>query len=306
MRCFSCLALTLLVSAGVSLGQSPAGELRDQTGENQPRVIEEVEVTPEPFIVAHRGASYGAPENTLPAFELAWKENADAIEGDFHLTSDGEIVCIHDSSTKKYCEQNLVVASSTLKQLRALDVGKYFDERFTETKIPTLKEVLATVPKGKKIYVEVKCGPEIVPIMLKQFQESGLRKEQIVVISFNQKVVASVESKRPELKTAWLMKFKQNVDPEGKVALSPTPNSVLRDLIKIKADGVSTHPEHVTEAWVREVQKNGFEYHFWTIDQVDLATQLLKWGAGSITTNVPGKMRQGVSDAAHGKTNGTK
>ena len=55
----------------------------------------------EPFLVAHRGASHDAPENTLPAFELAWKQGADAIEGDFHLTSDGKIVCIHDFDTKR-------------------------------------------------------------------------------------------------------------------------------------------------------------------------------------------------------------
>ena len=54
-----------------------------------------------PFIVAHRGASGDAPENTLPAFERAWKQGADAIEGDFHLTADGKIVCFHDFNTRK-------------------------------------------------------------------------------------------------------------------------------------------------------------------------------------------------------------
>ena len=54
-----------------------------------------------PFIVAHRGASGEAPENTLPAFRLAWEQKADAIEGDFHLTSDGKIVCFHDSNTSR-------------------------------------------------------------------------------------------------------------------------------------------------------------------------------------------------------------
>ena len=55
----------------------------------------------DPLIVAHRGASHDAPENTLPAFELAWKQGADAIEGDFLLTKDNKIVCIHDGSTKR-------------------------------------------------------------------------------------------------------------------------------------------------------------------------------------------------------------
>ena len=62
----------------------------------------------EPFLVAHRGASHDAPENTLPAFELAWKQGADAIEGDFHLTKDGKIVCLHDYDTKRVSGTKLV------------------------------------------------------------------------------------------------------------------------------------------------------------------------------------------------------
>jgi glycerophosphoryl diester phosphodiesterase len=80
----------------------------------------------EPFIVAHRGASADAPENTLPAFELAWKQGADAIEGDFHLTRDGKIVCIHDYDTQRVSGSKRVVKDSTLDELRALDAGAWF------------------------------------------------------------------------------------------------------------------------------------------------------------------------------------
>jgi len=65
------------------------------------------------IIVAHRGASRDAPENTIPAFKLAWKQGADAIEGDFHLTKDGHIVCIHDGNTENVANTNLVVGEST-------------------------------------------------------------------------------------------------------------------------------------------------------------------------------------------------
>ena len=72
----------------------------------------------EPLIVAHRGASRDAPENTLPAFELAWAQGADAIEGDFHQTKDGQIVCIHDKDTEKVSGKRLVVRKSLLRDLR--------------------------------------------------------------------------------------------------------------------------------------------------------------------------------------------
>ena len=77
------------------------------------------------MIVAHRGASRDAPENTIPAFKLAWEQGADAIEGDFHLTKDGNIVCIHDGNTENVSNTNLVVRESTLAELRKLDVGAH-------------------------------------------------------------------------------------------------------------------------------------------------------------------------------------
>lgn len=74
-------------------------------------------------IVAHRGASFDAPENTLAAFNLAWEQGADAIEGDFYLTADQQIACIHDKTTKRTAGVELKVADSTLDQLRELEYG---------------------------------------------------------------------------------------------------------------------------------------------------------------------------------------
>ncbi|MBB06738.1 MAG: glycerophosphodiester phosphodiesterase, partial [Roseibacillus sp.] len=151
----------------------------------------------EPFIVAHRGASGEAPENTLPAFNLAWKQKADAIEGDFHLTKDGKIVCFHDLNTRKLTGRNLTLSKTTYPELKGLDAGAWKNKKFAGTRIPLLEDVLATVPPGKKIYIEIKCGPEIVPALLRVVSNSGLKNEQIVIISFNEMVVKSVKKERP-------------------------------------------------------------------------------------------------------------
>ena len=74
----------------------------------------------EPLIVAHRGASFDAPENTLPAFELAWKRGADAVEGDFLLSKDGHIVCVHDKKTKKVADQNLAIRATEVSKCETL------------------------------------------------------------------------------------------------------------------------------------------------------------------------------------------
>lgn len=243
-----------------------------------------------PLVVAHRGASRAAPENTLPAFRLAWERGADAIEGDFRLTADGRVVCIHDGNTKRVAGRNLVVAKSTLEQLRALDVGARRGKAFAGTVIPTLAEVLTTVPPGKKIYVEIKCGTEIMPPLLKRIDAAGLHRTQVVVISFNRDVIRAVKSRRPRLKAYWLASLKK--DTSGK--LKPTRETILATLKDIDADGFSSSAGAVDEGFIRGVRAGGFSYHVWTVDDPDAAARLAGWGAASITTNVPGRIRQAL------------
>ena len=140
-------------------------------------------------IVAHRGASDAAPENTLAAFRLAWKLGADLIEGDFYLTTDGHIVTIHDKTTKRTAGKDLPVAQSTLAELRQLDVGVWKAPQYRGQRIPTLAEVLAVVPPGKKILIEIKCGPEIVPQLKTELAQSSLKPAQTIVIAFDESVV---------------------------------------------------------------------------------------------------------------------
>ncbi len=129
-------------------------------------------------LIGHRGASFDAPENTLAAFRLAWEEGADGVEGDYRLTLDGEIVCLHDPTTRRTAGINLAVAKATLAQLRELDVGSWKGEQWAGEPIPTLREVIATVPPGKRLFIELKSGPEILLPLAAILAESGLPHEQ--------------------------------------------------------------------------------------------------------------------------------
>ena len=246
----------------------------------------------EPLIVAHRGASRDAPENTLPAFRLAWEQKADAIEGDFHLTRDGHIVCLHDRDTAKVAEEKLVARESSLAELRKLDVGRSHAPEFVGTRIPTIAEVFATVPEGGKIFVEVKCGPEMIPALLREVKESGLRTHQVVVISFDAAVIKTLEKKAPRFETAWLSSFRKT--KEG--AISPSSEEVLETLRAIGADGFSSSQDRIDQAFIREIQNAGFHYHVWTVDHGETAKRFRQWGARSITTNLPGPIRQKLSE----------
>ena len=243
----------------------------------------------DPFLVAHRGASHDAPENTLPAFELAWKQGADAIEGDFHLSSDGKIVCVHDTDTRRVSGIRKVVKDSTLAELQALDAGAWFKPEFKGTVMPTLRDVIATIPAGKKFYLEVKCGPEILPAMLEDLDASTLKPEQLVVISFNAAVIEELKKRRPEYKACWLSSFAKSSP------LDPSTAEVLTTLRRIRADGFSSKADaRIDAAFVKSVRDAGFEYHCWTVDDVGTARRFLEIGALSVTTNRPAFLRQGL------------
>jgi len=240
----------------------------------------------EPLIVAHRGASRDAPENTIPAFQLAWEQGADAIEGDFHLSKDGEIVCFHDADTKRVAGTQLVVRQSTLAELKQQDVGATHGVAFNGTRIPTIAEVFATIPQGKKIFIEVKCGAEIIPTLLNEIDQSGLTQEQIVVISFNKQVIQQLKIKAPQYKASWLCSFNKQETGE----ITPALATVLKTLKQIQADGLSSNtavPASVIEA----VSQQGYEWHVWTINDLNTARRMQALGVLSITTDVPGSMR---------------
>ncbi len=88
-------------------------------------------------IIAHRGASHDAPENTLAAMRLAWDQKADAVELDLWLSKDGRIVVLHDRDTKRVGGSAIPVAEQTWAEIGRVDVGAWKDPRFKDERIPT-------------------------------------------------------------------------------------------------------------------------------------------------------------------------
>ncbi len=244
-----------------------------------------------PFLVAHRGASGDAPENTVAAFTLAWEQGADAIEGDFHLTSDGRIVCFHDADTKKRTGKNLVIQNSTLAELRQLDAGAWKDPAFAGTRIPTFREVADTVPERGKFYIEIKCGPEILPPLLSEIDASALQPGQIVIISFHEEVIRAVKKQRPQWTANLLVSF------DRKVADAPAREweGLLRKLEELRADGLGTsaHPG-ISRELVHRLQLAGYQHHVWTVNDHQTARRFLGIGTRSVTTDVPATLRKAL------------
>jgi len=241
-------------------------------------------------IVAHRGASYDAPENTLAAFRLAWAQGADGIEGDFHLTKDGQIVCFHDATAKRLAGVDREISTMTFDEIRALDVGRWKGGKWAGARVPTLSEVLGTVPAGKYLLIEVKCGPEIVPQLTRELAVTRLAPDQTRVIAFDRNVVSAVKRDLPRLKAYWLVGYQQD---EKTGQWSPGREEILATLAEIHADGLDTNGNRavVDAAFAHALHAAGMELHVWTIDDGDDARYFQRLGARSITTNRPAFLR---------------
>ena len=103
------------------------------------------EHSPRPILFAHRGASLHAPENTMEAFNLAIQQGADGVELDAKLSADGEVIVIHDPTVDRTTNGHGRVATFKLTDLRALDAGSFFSEKFRGAQIPTLDEVFEVI-----------------------------------------------------------------------------------------------------------------------------------------------------------------
>ncbi|WPF89071.1 glycerophosphodiester phosphodiesterase [Cyanobacterium aponinum AL20118] len=243
-----------------------------------------------PMIIAHRGSSKESPENTLSAFQLAISQGADGIEGDFHLTKDKQVVCIHDSNTARVANTKLIVKNSTLAELKKLDVGYWFNSTFKNEKIPTLNEVLEILPSDKKLFLEIKSDPDIVPYLLSILIDSKINLNQLVIISFNSRILRTIKQQKPELKTLFLVSFKTF----NRIKLSNfLVKKLLNKLEDISADGISTSISNfLNETYIHQFISKGYEYHLWTIDNEKIAEQFIKIGVNSITTNTPKIIKQ--------------
>ena len=243
-----------------------------------------------PLIVAHRGGAGHGPENTLPAFSRAFAMGADAIEGDFHLSRDGHIVCLHDTDTARVAGTRRVVAESTLAELRGLEVGSWFAEAWRGARIPTLEEVLATIPPGRTLFAEVKCGPELITPLLETLRHDGFALEELVVISFHAQVIHRFKQLAPQGKACWLASCRR--DDRGR--FQPDRAEVLRTLAQCEADGFGAHGRLDDGGFIRAIQAAGFEFHAWSVNDPVRARWFRDLGARSLTTDYPDRLREAL------------
>lgn len=241
-------------------------------------------------IIAHRGASYLAPENTMASVMLGWEKGAD-VEVDVYLTKDNKIVVIHDETTKRTAGTDVNVAESTSEELRKLDVGSFKSEEYAGEQIPFLADIVKTIPRGRKLYVEIKCGKEILPYLRELLAQSG-KMSRIVIIAFDLET-AAMSKELIDVPTYWLKGTKKTKETEQWIPHDPQLVQTTKDK---GLDGLDVHYAGVTKEFADAVKASGQKLYVWTVDDPEEAIRLIKLGVNGITTNRPGWLREQVKD----------
>lgn len=228
------------------------------------------------LILAHRGASGYAPENTLEAFELAAKMGADGVELDVHFTADRQVVVCHDEKVDRTSNGQGLITSYTLDELRAMDFGYHFYGERRGIKLPTLEEVYSLLePYGMIVNVEIKSAdPDIIHACCEIAKRTGMT-DKVIYSSFDHLQIQRMKDFAPDSFIAPLYGFNM---------LKPW-NYCLD--IGAKASHPRLNQIRLIDGYVKECHDRGIRVHPWTANSEEDIQMLLDAGVDAIITNYP-------------------
>jgi glycerophosphoryl diester phosphodiesterase len=237
-----------------------------------------------PWIIAHRGASGHAPENTMAAFRRAIELGAGFIETDLRLTRDARFVAFHDPNLERTTNGSGAVKDFSLAELRKLDAGMWFDRQFMDQRIPTLDEVLAFARKHDVVfYLEIKYDSATgMHHALVGALESVEIASRTVVISFDPSTLASLRRL-----TAALML--------GLLVESDTGDSV-KTAVSVGARQLCPRADLVTRELVDRAHAADLHVVTWTVNDADKMRAAIEAGVDGIMTDLPDRLRAVVED----------
>lgn len=232
--------------------------------------------------IAHRGASSQTPENTLTSFERALKIGVDLVELDVHMTADGEIVVIHDSTLDRTTDSKGSVKELTLAQIKQADAGSWFDPKFTGEKVPTLGEVLDLVWGKALTLIEIKPDDISTPVVKAVEKYDAI--DEVVIQSFNPKVVKEVRAINPNIPTSLLVggirfikKRRQGV-------------KLVQKAIEQNANALSISFGVVSPELVEEIHLRGLTVWTWTVNELSEIEAVIEAGVDGVISDCPEKI----------------
>ncbi len=239
-------------------------------------------------IIAHRGASGHAPEHTFPAWDRALQIGVDYLEQDLQMTSDGVLLVMHDATLGRTTSGCGDVIAHTLDQIQQLDAGSWFDKRFADTRVPTLRAVFERYGQRANYYIETK-NPEDAPGMeeklLELISEFGLREGaverwQVLIQSFSKPSLLKIKDLDPELPLIQLVE-KEYSSAQIRQRLSD---------IRGYAVGIGPARTSVDQALVDAAHAHGLVVHPYTANEESEMRRLIALGVDGIFTDFPDRL----------------
>ncbi len=238
------------------------------------------------LVFGHRGAMAYAPMNTIPAFELAFEQGAHGIELDVHRSKDGYPVIVHDFTVDATSDGSGTVTEMTLAQLKELDAGSWFDEKFRGTRIATLDEVFEAV--GQKLFVNVE---------IKSMTAETDGVEQVVadcIVRHMMQTRVIVSSFNP-----YTLKHFRKIAPDVPIGYLLEPELQKTQILMTKIDHEARHPYHnmIDEKYMAWAQDEGYFVNTWTVNDPERAKALHALGVHGIITNNPDTILEALQNA---------
>lgn len=234
------------------------------------------------LLIAHRGASGYAPENTIASFKKAIDMGMKAVEFDVQLTKDRKLVVIHDFSLERTTTGNGRIEDLTLEEIREADAGSWYSNEYAGEKVPVLEEILEIVRNNELINIEVKRDKKDKRSFAKELLETIRKfkiKEKVIVSSFDHELLQDIYKEDNDIAIGLLFK-KLPRDLKGyidKLGISVKSINPLKDIVNSKS--------------VEGIKELGLEIYSFTVNDREKCIKLGELGVEGVFTNYPDLMK---------------
>lgn len=234
------------------------------------------------LVMAHRGSSIAAPENSVSAIKQAIVDGADWVEIDVQETSDGEIVVVHDSDLMKLASYSKKIWESTLAELQAVDIGGRWGPAFAGERVPTLREVLQVAHNQVNVLIELKYyghEKQLEQRVIDIVEQEGMT-QQVMFMSLKPSGITKLRQLRPSWKCGILLSVS------------------IGSLEQLDVDFLAINARFATRELIRRIHRSGRDVYVWTVDEPTMISTLMNRDIDGIITNRPEIARQVLSSRA--------
>jgi glycerophosphoryl diester phosphodiesterase len=238
-----------------------------------------------PWVIAHRGASGGAPENTMAAFQRAVELGASFIETDLHLTRDARFVAIHDATLERTTNGRGTVHEASLAELRELDAGHWFDRQYMGQRIPTLEEILNFSRQHDVVfYLEIKFDSAWgMHQSLVAAIQSAQNTARTIIISFDPSMLVAMRRVDPSIMTG--------------LSFDESKTDVAKAAVEVGARQICPRSTMVTPELVSAAHAADLHVATWTVNKAEEMRDMIAVGVDGIMTDFPDRLRAVLEDA---------